>query len=125
MGRQQDPEHPTPAPRPYVTHHAPAPDTGQDPEEAARAAWEAFQAANPERARLILFHRDVMAAHPLSRDGNGVYVCRCGMVAEYCPVHRAEVRHGLVDPDTLPWQPLPEDLPARGSGFWPRSWVSA
>ena len=114
-----------PTPRPYARPDsvpvAPAP----DPDAEARRAWEAFQAANPERARLILFHRDVMAAHPLSQDGNGVYVCRCGMCAEYCPVHRAEVRHGLVDPDTLPWQPLPEDLPARGSGFWPRSWVSA
>ena len=58
------------------------------------------------------FWIDVMGAHPISQErGTGAYVCRCGLTATYCAVHRAAIRNGLTSPDEIPWQPLPEDLP--------------
>ncbi|HEX5496225.1 MAG TPA: hypothetical protein VFX70_16795 [Mycobacteriales bacterium] len=63
-------------------------------------------------ADLHAFWVDVMTAHPIHQEpATGAYVCRCGLIASYCPAHRAAIRHRLQPVDQIPWQPLPEDLP--------------
>lgn len=66
----------------------------------------------PNGGDLHGFWIDVMGAHPIHQEpATGAYVCRCGLIASYCPAHRAAIRHRLQSPDDVPWQPLPEDLP--------------
>ena len=103
-----------------------APATGNATDSDRERWWASFYRSDPDRARLALFFESAMTAHPVHREaGSGAHVCRCGLIATYCPIQRAAVRCGLINPEALPWQPLTEDLPAPGTSHGHRTWRSA